>query len=281
MNKDASRNGGEGLESLEEMPYLQRIPRSTPWPLVTAFGVTFIFAGIVTNPAVSVVGAIAGLVGLVGWFREVFPIESTEPIPLEDAAEPLPAPELGPMPAKPLRRVVPEEIHPYRSGLFGGLAGGVAMAVVAVGWGLSTGQGFWLPINLLAGILVPSVGDADPAALGAFHAGWFIAALCLHIALSVLVGTIFVVALPMMPRRPLLAGGLIAPILWTGVAWASLRVVDPALEKYISWPWFLGSQLAFGLVCAAVISRFNLVRLQVGRSLEERLELEQGPGGGS
>lgn len=268
-------------EAREEMPYLRRIPRSTPWPLVTAFGVTFIFAGIVTNPAVSVVGAIAGLVGLVGWFREVFPEEVTEEIPLENAAEPAPGPDLGPVPPKPLRRVVPEEIHPYRSGLFGGLVGGVAMAVVAVGWGLTTGEGFWLPVNLLAGILIPAVGDADVATLGQFHAAWFVAALCLHVALSVLVGTVFVVALPMMPRRPLLAGGVIAPILWTGVAWASLRVVDPALEQYISWPWFLGSQVAFGLACAAIISRFNLIPLQVGRSVEERLELEQGPGGGS
>ena len=264
-----------------EVPYLRAIPRSTPWPLVTAFGVTFLFAGIVTNPAVSIVGAVAGIVGLVGWFREVLPGERTEEIPVEHAAVPLDAPDLPPPPQVSSRRIVPEEIHPYRSGLFGGLAGGVAMAVVAVGWGLTTGQGFWLPINLLAGILVPSVGDADAAALGSFHASWFIAAICLHVALSVLVGTIFVVALPMMPRRPLLAGGVIAPIIWTGVAWASLRVVDPALEQYISWPWFLGSQLAFGLVCAAVISRFNLVRLQVGRSLEDRLELEQGPGGGS
>ena len=69
-----------------EVPYLRAIPRSTPWPLVTAFGVTFLFAGIVTNPAVSIVGAVAGIVGLVGWFREVLPGERTEEIPVEHAA---------------------------------------------------------------------------------------------------------------------------------------------------------------------------------------------------
>ncbi|MEE2972733.1 MAG: hypothetical protein VX672_06375 [Planctomycetota bacterium] len=261
------------------VPYLEAIPRSTPWPMITAFGVTFVFAGIVTSPMVSVVGAIASIVGLVGWFRDVLPAERTEAIPIDDAATPLAPVELPDAPAISPRRIVPEEIHPYRSGVLGGLAGAVAMAVVAIGWGLFGGRGPWLPVNLLAGILVPSVGDADPATLGTFNAGWFVTATLLHLVLSVLVGTIFVVALPMMPKRPLLAGGLLAPIIWTGVAWATLRIVNPTLEDYISWPWFIASQMAFGLACAAVIARFNLVRLQVGRSLADRLELEQGRSG--
>lgn len=259
-----------------EVPYLRAIPRSTPWPLITAFGTTFVFAGIVTSPIVSVVGAIAGIVGLVGWFFEVLPAERTEGIPVTDSDLPLSAPELPPPPAVTSRRIVPEEIHPYRSGVFGGLAGAAAMAVVAIAWGLVDGKGFWLPINLLAGVLLPSIGEADPAQLGAFNAGWFVTATLLHIVLSVMVGTIFVVALPMMPRRPLLAGGLIAPIIWTGVVFATLRIVNPTLEEYISWPWFVGSQVAFGLACAAVISRFNLVRLQIGRSFEDRIGLERG-----
>lgn len=259
-----------------EVPYLREIPRSTPWPMITAFGVTFLFAGIVTNPVVSVVGAIAAIVGLVGWFRDVLPGERTEAIPVEDSEIPLAAPELPPAPVLSNRRIVPEEIHPYRSGVFGGLVGAVAMAVVAIAWGLFNGKGLWLPINLLAGVLLPSVGEADPSTLGDFNAGWFVTATILHIAMSVMVGTIFVVALPMMPRRPLLAGGLIAPIIWTGVVFATLRIVNPTLEDYISWPWFLGSQVAFGLACASVIARFNLVRLQVGRSLEDRLGLERG-----
>ena len=259
-----------------EVPYLREIPRSTPWPLITAFGVTFVFAGIVTNPVVSVVGAMASIAGLVGWFREVLPGEQTESIPVEDSDLPLAAPELPPAPVLSNRRIVPEEIHPYRSGVFGGLAGAVAMAVVAIAWGLFNGKGLWLPINLLAGVLLPSVGEADPATLGHFNAGWFVTATLLHLVLSVLVGTIFVAALPMMPRRPLLAGGLIAPIIWTGVVFATLRIVNPTLEEFISWPWFLGSQVAFGLACASVIARFNLIRLQVGRSLEDRLGVERG-----
>ena len=259
-----------------EVPYLRAIPRSTPWPLIMAFGVTFVFAGIVTNPVVSVVGAIASITGLVGWFRDVLPGERTEEIPVEKSDLPLAAPELPPAPVLTNRRIVPEEIHPYRSGLFGGLVGALAMAVVAIAWGLFNGMGLWLPINLLAGVVLPSVGEADPATLGRFNAGWFVTATLLHLVLSVLVGMIFVAALPMMPRRPLLAGGLIAPVIWTGVVWATLRIVNPTLEEFISWPWFLGSQVAFGLACASVIARFNLIRLQVGRSIEDRMGLERG-----
>ena len=64
------------------MPYLRAIPRPTPWPIITAFGVTFMFAAIVTNIFVVVVGAAFALVGVIGWFREVFPHENVEAIPV-------------------------------------------------------------------------------------------------------------------------------------------------------------------------------------------------------
>ncbi len=265
----------------EELPYLRAIPRPTQWPLVTAFGCSLMFAGIVTHWFVSVVGAATALIGIIGWFREVFPHEVTEEIPVIDCDVPLPAPTFTPRTAHvtSTRRIVPEAIHPYRSGVFGGLMGAAAMAVVAVAWGIIDAGSLWLPINLLAGILMPSVGVASLDALKSFNGSWFGAAVMLHLVLSMLVGTVFVVALPMMPKRPLLAGGLIGPIIWTGVAWASLHVVNPALEQHISWPWFLASQLAFGLVCGATIARFNMVRLQLGQTLAQRLDVEQADGG--
>src|SRR5215470_8288005 len=49
------------------------VPAPTPWPFVTAFGLTLICAGLVTSLAVTVVGFIVVLLGAVGWFRNVFP----------------------------------------------------------------------------------------------------------------------------------------------------------------------------------------------------------------
>ena len=261
-----------------EMPYLRAIPRPTPWPIITAFGVTFMFAAIVTNIFVVVVGAVFALVGVIGWFREVFPHENVEAIPVADCEIPLPPPEFAPRPKKTRRNVVPERIHPYRSGVKGAIAGAIAMAVVAAAWGVIDAGSLWLPINLLAGTVLPSIGEATEAQLKTFNATWFATSVGLHAFLSISVGMVFVVSLPMMPRRPLLAGGLIAPVIWTGIAWATLRVVNPTLEDYISWPWFLGSQVAFGLACGFVISRATMVPLQVGWSLERRMGVERTEG---
>ena len=44
-------------------------PAPTPWPMVTAFGVTLLCAGLVTHVVVSVVGFILAFRSAIGWFR--------------------------------------------------------------------------------------------------------------------------------------------------------------------------------------------------------------------
>ena len=70
-----------------------------------------------------------------------------------------------------------------------------------------------------------------------------------------LVGLLYAVILPMLPRRHMLWGGLIAPLLWTGLFWAVLGVVNPGLNARIDWTWFIVSQIAFGLAGGFVVSR--------------------------
>jgi len=53
--------------------------------------------------------------------------------------------------------------------------------------------------------------------------------------------------LPMLPRRPVLLGGLIGPILWSGVIHSILGIVNPVLDQRIDWLWFVFSQMGFGL----------------------------------
>ena len=57
------------------------LPAPTAWPMVLAFGVTLIFAGLVTNVSVSVVGVVLVARRRVGWFREVLPHEHEEAVP--------------------------------------------------------------------------------------------------------------------------------------------------------------------------------------------------------
>src|SRR5690242_13399450 len=63
------------------------LPAPTAWPIVLGFGCTLLFAGLLTDVSVSVLGAILSVAGCVGWFREVFPLEQEELVEIvpEDA----------------------------------------------------------------------------------------------------------------------------------------------------------------------------------------------------
>jgi len=54
--------------------------------------------------------------------------------------------------------------------------------------------------------------------------------------------------LPMFPRRPILLGGLIAPVLWSALVHTFIEVIDPLLNRQIDWVWFVLSQVGFGIV---------------------------------
>lgn len=258
------------------MPYSRAIPEPSAGPLVTALGVALIAASLVTNLFVLVVGLMAMVWGGVLWFRAIFPDECVEAIPAQVLAQTAPNYAVSAVGKPKPRAVFPEEMHPIRSGIRGGLIGGVAMAIVACLWGISKHGSVWLPINLLTGAIVPGVGTADLPTLEIFHAGWFAIAVAIHSVMSIAVGLLYTTALPMMPRRPLLAGGVLVPVIVTGLVWASLGIVNPALEHYISWPWFIASQVAFGLVCGWIVSRTEMVSTRAGQSLAERLSVERG-----
>ena len=51
------------------------LPAPTAWPFVLALGVSLIFAGLLTNASISILGAVLYLAGAVGWFRQVLPHE--------------------------------------------------------------------------------------------------------------------------------------------------------------------------------------------------------------
>jgi len=61
--------------------------------------------------------------------------------------------------------------------------------------------------------------------------------------------------LPMFARRPILLGGLIAPVLWSGLLYTILGLLNPLLERHIDWFWFMASQVAFGFVAGLIVVR--------------------------
>src|SRR5262249_58403008 len=101
----------------------------------------------------------------------------------------------------------------------------------------------------------PGVGRMTVPELMEFHASLLLVALIIHVALSVVFGLIYGVLLPTLPEvpRPIAWGGLLAPILWTAVSYAAMRVVNPTVPGMVSWPWFIASQLVFGITMPSVL----------------------------
>jgi hypothetical protein len=238
------------------------MPASTAWPFAMALGTSLTFAGLLTNASVSVLGAILTIFGAVGWFRQVLPHEHHEDVPVE-AGEPervLPPREVTRMELAPqVRAYLPLKVYPVSAGVKGGLAGGVAMAILASLYGLIFYHSVWYPINLLAGTLYAPSATPTTEEMLHFQLGWFLFALGMHITMCLLVGLLYGAMLPLLPNHPILLGGIIGPLLWTGLLYHIIGFVNPLLDQRINWWWFAASQVAFGVVAGLVVARQNKV----------------------
>jgi hypothetical protein len=251
-------------EASEVMPSKVCLPAPTAWPIVLAFGVTLLFAGLLTSPSVSILGAFLFVTGCVGWFRDVLPREREEMVEVREEMPVVSSPrrEVERLPVAPHlpRPLLPIETYPASAGIKGGLAGSVAMAVLACLYGLLKQGSIWYPINLLAATAYAQSLEFGTASLNAFHLDSFSVAVVIHLSTSLLVGLLYGAMLPMFPRRPILLGGLIGPILWTGLLRSILGLINPILDARIDWRWFIASQFAFGIVAGLVVVRQERIR---------------------
>jgi hypothetical protein len=266
-------------QSSESASDTVELPAPTPWPIVLAFGLALLFAGLVTSGAVSVLGAAVASAGAVGWFRDVLPQEAHESV---QVAAQVPA-------VTTLRREVarvevahelqrawlPVEIYPISAGIKGGLAGSAAMAVLAMLYGILSHTSIWYPVNLLAAGFFPAYMTETTAELARFHLRAFLIAVPIHLITSLLVGLLYGATLPMLPRRPILLGGFVAPILWSGVIHSILGLVNPVLNQRIDWFWFVLSQVGFGIVAGMVVSRQMRIRTFQRLPLADRAGMER------
>src|SRR5271163_1082480 len=262
----ATLSSAEHKEQSTRAPSEIEVPARTAWPLVLAFGSTLLFAGLLTSASVSVLGGVLAIAGCVGWFREVFPHEHEEVVPIISGEISITTErrvvDRLPIAADQVRAWLPVETYPISAGLKGGIAGGVAMAVIACIYGLISEGSIWYPINLLAAV-VYSQAEArlmTQAELNSFHPGIFFIAFLMHLTGSTLVGLLYGAMLPMFARRPILLGGLIVPVLWSGLLYSTIDLLNPLLGSHIHWTWFIASQVAFGVVAGLVVVRQARVR---------------------
>jgi hypothetical protein len=255
------------------------LPHPTFWPMIFAFGITLLCAGLLTHWAVSAVGLVLALRSAVAWWHNVIPAEEHEEVPVDPVHRPAPimveARTVVRLKAGEARHRVriPEVVHPYRSGIAGGLAGGLAMAVLACLYGLIAQHSIWYPVNLLAGVVIPDMGSQSLEQLRAFNGLAFTAAFIGHGILSMLMGIVYAAILPMFPKYAPFWAGILMPLFWSGLVATTLDVLNPLLNSRISWPWFIACQLAFGLVGGYVIARSTNIYTLQSRPLAERAAL--------
>jgi hypothetical protein len=255
----ATISATEQLNGTSRAPRTIEVPAPTAWPFILAFGATLLFAGLVTSMSVSVLGAALALAGCVGWFRAVFPHEQEEAVAVAPQEIRLTTDrrvvERIPVLPDHLRAWLPVRTYPVSAGVKGGIAGSVAMAVLACAYGVLKAGSIWYPINLLAAGVYRESLRLGPAQLHSFHADSFTIACLLHGLVSILVGLLYGAMLPMLPRHPIVVGGVVAPVLWSGLLYTILGLLNPLLATHIDWFWFVASQVAFGIVAGLVVVR--------------------------
>lgn len=269
---------GEAGERSEQT-HIQ-LPAPTFWPMVLAFGITLLFAGILTHWVISAVGFVVALRAAVGWWHNVIPHEEHEELPIEPTLRPAPVP----VEARSVvrlhageqghRTLVPAQVHPYSAGIWGGLAGGAAMAALACLYGLIAEHSLWYPVNLLSGVVIPGMSGLSTEQLRSFMPLAFFAALIGHIGISILMGIVYAVLLPMFPKFAPFWAGILMPLFWSGLVASALNVIDPAMNGRINWPWFVVCQLAFGLVGGFFIARSTNIKTMQSWSLAQRAFVE-------
>ena len=253
------------------------LPAPTAWPIVLAFGFTLLLASLVTNGGLAVVGVLLMIGGCIGWFREVLPQEHHERVPVV-------GPVVGVVSERTSvarlevgdrhRAYLPVETYPIISGLKGGIAGGIAMVIPALLYGYISHNSIWYAVNLLGGAGVGHWRNPTTADIAAFHWNGFLIALVIHAATSLLVGLLYGALLPMWPTRPILLGGIVGPLMWTGGLHSTLGIINPAFDARINWIWFAVSQIFFGVVAGIVVTRTGRIRTHQSLPFLMRVGLE-------
>lgn len=245
------------------------LPAPTVAPLVLALSIALLAAGVAMSLAFLVVGALLFVVGLSMWVSQLIPgrghvheprvAAALRPQAIAARRGAVARLQVG-MPGFRLR--LPVRVHPISAGVKGGIVGGIVMPLPAMLYGLASGHGIWLPINLLAGMVLPNVGQMETAQLEQFHLPLFITGCVIHAVTSLIIGLLYGVLLPTLPDvpKPIAWGALLMPLLWTAMSYFAWGAANPSLRARVDWLSFVLSQLVFGIIAAIVFMRLRAWR---------------------
>lgn len=243
------------------------MPRPTAAPIVLALGMALLAGGIPFGLGFLSVGVIVLIAGLWMWIGQLLPGQGhlheeliQPPTGVEPLKDRVPLLQEG-MPG--YRLLLPRAYHPISAGVKGGIVGGMVMPIPAIIWALMNGHSIWYPINLVTGMVLPGVdaGNLEYSVLENFNLTLLLVAVVIHVIMSVTIGLIYGVLLPTLPAVPrtIAWGGLLAPLLWSGISYALVETANPSLERHVSWPWFIAAQFVFGAVVTGLLRRSGRV----------------------
>jgi hypothetical protein len=253
------------------------LPAPTAWPFLMALGLTLVFASLVTSAGLAALGGILTIVAIVGWFREVLPHEAHEEIAVTDetvvivpSREKVARIDVG----ETHRAQLPLETFPISSGIIGGIAGGIAMVIPAEIYGIIRFHSVWYVVNLLGGAGVGNWVNPTMEQMSHFRLSSFVTANIIQGATTLLVGLLYGAILPIWPKHPILLGGILAPVAWTGLLRSVMGIVNPFLEQHIDWWSFAAAQVIFGLVAGYVVTKQGKIKRLRQVPLAIRLGME-------
>jgi uncharacterized membrane protein YagU involved in acid resistance len=142
------------------------------------------------------------------------------------------------------------------------------MAVVGTIAGIVIGRGPWYPVNLLAAAAIASFQTMSPEQLSEFSlAGLFVGSV-LHFTISIAIGLLFSLLLPMFPGYPvgwsIIAGG----ILWIFADIVLLPLLNPRMAELVNVPSFIVAHFAYTVLLGIVVDRYEKIPIHAARPTE-------------
>ena len=87
-------------------------------------------------------------------------------------------------------------------------------------------------------------------------------AIVVHATFSLTFGLLFGVVsptLPPIPGGPIIAGGVLMPLFWSGLCHGFMGIINPSLQRHVNWFWFVVSQAVYGVAMSIVVVRTQKV----------------------
>ena len=245
------------------------MPAPSAIPIFASTGIALMAVGVATSIFISAVGLVILIGAIVNWAHLTTPGSGEIEMPLvppeQRAAVVVPfrrriAPPHAGLPAH--RSVFPVRSHSHSSGIVGGLFGCGMMTTVALIHARVTGHSIWYHANLFASVFLKDIMGQGISDLDNYHPRALIIAAVAHVSISILVGMVFSVLLPMLPKSPVVWGGLVIPLLWSSIIHTAISVLNPEIARHIDWLWFVVAQITFGLTVGIYISK-NIRRIRM------------------